>query len=68
MVRLDDEIKAYCTRHRLLFKPWETKPWEATADQSPWPVGTSGHATWPVARALRKKIIAELKAETTRPK
>ena len=58
----DDEIRALCERKGLTFAPWEVHPADVDDGPSPWPPGTSGHASWPKAQKLRKALVAELEA------
>ena len=62
MKLLNDRIRDLCEQRGLTFKPWEIAPWDVDGGASPWPPGTAGSASWPRAQALRRKLIAELKA------
>ena len=62
---LNAKIEELCEAKGMTFKPWEVRPWWATAAHEgpcPWPAGTVGAETWPKAVALRRKLIAELLA------
>ena len=57
-------IRAWCNERGLTFKPWEIHPADVRDGPSPYPAGTGGADTWPKAQAMRRKIIADLKART----
>jgi hypothetical protein len=57
----NDRLRAWCDDRALAFDPWEIAPWEATDDTCPWPCQTGGATSWPRARALRARIIEELR-------
>lgn len=52
---LDERISR--ERAELALKPWELAPSEAGDGESPWPVGTTGHAGWLRAQQLRAEIL-----------
>jgi hypothetical protein len=56
----NEAIRAACEARGWRFKPWEEPPWTADQEESPWPPGTAGAASWPKARKLRAQILAEL--------
>jgi hypothetical protein len=60
---LNERIRELCNKRGLTFKPWQCEPWAVDDGPSPWPPTTAGAVTWTKARALRKELIAELKAE-----
>jgi hypothetical protein len=67
MTRLiDAQIRAYCEEHGLRFSPWEVEPADADSGPSPWPAGTGGFESWPLAQKMRRKIVAELARHNAR--
>jgi len=53
------------TLHRALgLRPWQASPLDADTDEAPWPPGTVGAASWPLARGLRAELEAGDPAET----
>ena len=59
---LNERIRERCEQRGLKFKPWETEPWDVDDGPSPYPKGTSGYETWGPAQALRRRLIAEIRA------
>ena len=49
----------YIALHRALgLAPWQCSPLDADDGPSPWPTGTVGADSWPLARALRDELRA----------
>jgi hypothetical protein len=66
MTELNERIGPVCEARGWAFKPWEAVPWAVSCERPP-PggyLGTMRDETWPQAQKLRRKLIAELEADS----
>ena len=57
---LNDQMRSLCQEKGWRFRPREVHPADADEGPPPWPPGSAGGISWPKARSLRRKLIAEI--------
>ena len=63
-----DAIDAFAARDddalrvALGLRPWEASPMDAHDGPSPWPEGSAGARSWPLAQRLRRELMAAVAA------